>query len=130
MAILVDTDVFSMLFKGDSRGERFAALLQARTLHISFMSVAELYRWSISRNWGDARRRSLDQVLRYYTVLPYDAQLAEHWARISVHRARAGAPISCGDCWIAACATRYQLPLATNNAKDFAGIDELQLLIR
>ena len=38
-AAVVDTDVVSMLFKGDSRGERFRSHLITRLLGISFMQI-------------------------------------------------------------------------------------------
>lgn len=126
-AVLIDTDVFSFLFKRDTRGDRYLTAIHGKLLCLSFMSVAELQRWALIRNWGEPRRRSLEQVMRQYIVLAYDAEIARHWARISVSRSRAGRPIACGDCWIAACATRHKIPLVTHNARDFDGIDGLVL---
>ncbi len=42
--VLLDTDVFSVLFKGDTRGDVYAKDIQGKRLCISFMSVAELMR--------------------------------------------------------------------------------------
>lgn len=50
--LLVDTDVLSFLFRGDSRAEQFRPHLRGRALAVSFMTVAELYRWMRERNWG------------------------------------------------------------------------------
>ncbi len=127
-AVLVDTDVFSFLLKGDSRAKQYARHIEAKRGCLSFMTVAELYRWALSRGWGETRRRSLDESLRRYVVLPFDAALAEAWAATSVARARSGRPISCGDCWIAATAIRFQLPLITHNGADFAGINGLTVV--
>ncbi|MCC6492593.1 MAG: type II toxin-antitoxin system VapC family toxin [Pirellulales bacterium] len=128
-AVLIDTDVFSFLFKRDTRGDRYLPAIQGKVLCLSFMSVAELQRWALIRNWGEPRRRSLEQVMRQYVVLAYDAETARHWARISVERSRSGKPIACGDCWIAACATRHGIPLVTHNARDFDAIDGLDLVL-
>jgi hypothetical protein len=43
-AAIVDTDVVSMLFKGDSRAQRYRGHITGRLLGISFMSLAELER--------------------------------------------------------------------------------------
>jgi|SRR5882724_2259679 len=43
-AAIVDTDVVSMLFKGDTRAIAFRPLLTGRLLGISFMTLAELER--------------------------------------------------------------------------------------
>jgi len=92
------------------------------------MSLAELRRWELLRNWGSTARRRLNEALRHYTIVPFDAPLADAWAQISVHRQRLGRPIECGDCWIAATAVRHGMPLVTNNARHFADIPELTLL--
>ncbi len=127
-SVLVDTDVFSFLLKRDSRASQYAPHLEAKRGCLSFMTVAELYRWAISRAWGETRRRALDESLRRYVVLPFDAGLAEAWATISVARARSGRPISCGDCWIAATALRYGVPLVTHNGRDFTGVDGVTII--
>ena len=51
-AAIVDTDVVSMLFKGDSRAQRYRVHISGRLLGISFMTLAELERWQLERRWG------------------------------------------------------------------------------
>ena len=128
-ALLIDTDVFSFLFKGDTRADRYLPHTTGKRLCLSFMTVAELLRWALAYNWGPARRQSLDRALGRYLVLPYDAVMSETWARITVQRARAGKPISCGDGWIAASAVRHGLELLFHNGKDFLGIEGLRLTL-
>jgi hypothetical protein len=55
-AAIVDTDVVSMMFKGDSRAHNYRAHMMGRLLGISFMTLAELDRWSLDQNWGRAMR--------------------------------------------------------------------------
>jgi hypothetical protein len=43
-AAVVDTDVVSMLFKGDSRALHYRSHITGRLLGISFMTLAELER--------------------------------------------------------------------------------------
>lgn len=127
-AVLVDTDVFSFLLKGDSRRRQYESFLDKRRLCMSFMSLAELKRWALQRNWGSATRRKLEEALRHYVIVPFDATLADTWAQIAVARQRLGRPIECGDCWIAATAVRHGIPLVTHNARHYSEIPNLKIL--
>lgn len=129
-AVLLDTDVFSFFFKRDTRREFYAADIAGRQLCIAFMTVAELKRWEIERNWGESRREKLAQVLRHYVVLPYDAAMADAWAQTAVACKQAGREIECGDCWIAAAAIRHGIPLLTHNGRHFRNVPYLQLISR
>ena len=126
--VLVDTDVFSFFFRKDPLHELYIPDVLNRELFLSFQSVAELYRWTIERNWGQPRRDSLERALRFYTILPFDDQLARHWAEIVAMRKRAGTSIACGDAWIAATATRFALPLISHNGRHFTGIANLKVI--
>ena len=126
--VLVDTDVFSFMFKRDSRAGAYHRVIGARTVGLSFMTVAELRAWAILRRWGSRRVRELEEAIRRcVTVLP-DAPTVSAWATITAQRTRAGTPIGCADCWTAACAVRHGLPLVTHNSGDYEGIAGLALL--
>jgi predicted nucleic acid-binding protein len=67
---LVDTDVFSFLFKGtDTRASAYQKEIGPATLCLSFMSVAELRSWALERRWGEWRRRNLDSAIQRCLVL-------------------------------------------------------------
>jgi tRNA(fMet)-specific endonuclease VapC len=127
-AVVLDTDVFSYFFKQDTRARLYEADVRARRLCLCFQTIAEVKAWAISRNWGKVRRNALEKVLAHYLVLPYDAQMADAWARITVARRRSGRPIACGDGWIAAAALRHDIPLLTHNTAHYAEIPGLVLL--
>jgi len=61
-AVVVDTDVVSFLFKGHSSASLYTADLTGRVLVISFMTLAELERWPIQAQWGEARRNRLREL--------------------------------------------------------------------
>lgn len=126
--VVVDTDVVSYLFKGDTRAEAYRQHLQGKTLAISFMTVAELYQWAYVRNWGEQRLTRLEERLRSYVVVPYDLDLCKQWARICAERQKLGKPISVQDAWIAATAVRHGCPLVTHNSEDFASITGLTIV--
>ena len=54
--VVLDTDVWSFLFKGDSRAEQYRPYLEDNALCISFQTVAELYQWIETAGWGEKRR--------------------------------------------------------------------------
>ena len=52
-SVVLDTDVWSFLFKGDSRAEQYRPYLEDNVLCISFQTVAELYQWIETAGWGE-----------------------------------------------------------------------------
>jgi len=120
----VDTNIVSFLLKKDTRAERFKPLLRGKILYLSFVSVAELYRWALSRNWGHGRIARLEKTFKSYVVLPYDRDLAWTWARVMDACSRQGLNIPATDAWIAATACRHDLPLLTHNVQDFVAAEE------
>ncbi len=123
--LLLDTDVASFLFKRSPRADRFRPLVAGKRLVLSFMTVAELYRWTIVRNWGDRKTHQLEATLRRYVIVPYDRDLAWAWARIVAACERAGRRMPPSDAWIAATALRHDLPLVTSNIRDFEAAEQL-----
>ena len=128
-ALLVDTNIFSFLFKRDSRRDLYAEDLLGKRLCLSFVSVAELRLWAIERSWGQKRRDSLEQAVLGYTILGFDSETASRWAEVAAHQRQSGRDQKDrGDWWIAACALRHSLPLVTHNARHFVGIPRLQVI--
>ena len=127
-AAIVDTDVVSMLFKGDTRALAYRSHVAGRLLGISFMTLAELDRWSLEREWGQGRKLELAQYLTKYAVLPVRRELCAKWAEVAFAAKRKGRPIQTADAWIAASALHYQVPLITNNRDDYSAVDGLALL--
>ena len=127
-AAVVDTDVVSMLFKGDSRAQAYRPHLTGRLLGISFMTLAELERWTLERNWGEFRRAELARYLTQFAVLPASRELCALWARVSFEARKKGRPIQTADAWVAAAALHYQVPLITNNSSDYGMVDGLEIV--
>jgi tRNA(fMet)-specific endonuclease VapC len=125
MDCLVDTNVVSYFLKGDSRGDLYRQHVDGKLLCISFVSVAELYRWAVMHNWGAARIVMLQEKLESYTVVQLDDQTLWEWARIMSVK---GHPIAPGDAWIAAAAVRHGLPLVTHNRKHFENVPGLTVI--
>src|ERR1700691_2482342 len=92
-AAIVDTDVVSMLFKGDTRALAYRSHVAGRLLGISFMTLAELDRWSLEREGGQGRDLELAQYLTKYAVLPVSRELCAKWAEVAFAAKRKGRPI-------------------------------------
>ncbi len=126
--VVVDTDVLSYVFRGDTRANRYREHLNGRRLVVSFMTVAELDRWALERDWGERRRTAMAQFLRHFVIHPFDRALCRTWAQVAVEARRNGRPISCADAWQAATAVMHGIPLVTNNAADFVGVTSLTVI--
>jgi predicted nucleic acid-binding protein len=128
--IVVDTDLVSFYFKGDSRVHRYLAAWAGRRLVVSFMTIAALKLWAIIRAWGKPRIAQLEWFLnRHFVVHPADEQLCASWANIVAEARAQGRKLETADAWVAATALSVGAPLATHNSKDFAGISGLAVLI-
>ena len=127
-SVVVDTDVVSFLFKHDSHAESYRPHLTGRLLVLSFMTIAELDRWVLERNWGRTRRARMEEYLRNFIVYPFDRALCLKGAEVSDCTRRNGRSIQCADAWIAATAVVHGIPLVTHNVKDYVGIDALTVI--
>lgn len=122
---MVDTNVVSYRFKRDSRGHLYTRHLTGQNPAVSFMTVAELYRWSVRRNWGASLLATLQNDLLKYATLPLDDETAWEWARIT---SIPGRPMDAGDAWIAAAAIRHGIPLVTHNRNHFQHVSGLVVI--
>lgn len=128
MAVVVDTDVVSFLFKGDTRAELYRPHLSGHLLIISPMTRAELERWALERNWDTPRREAMRTHLRRFVLAPFDEAMCIHWAEATDTARRAGRPIGSADAWVAATALHYAVPLVTHNIGDYTGVANLALI--
>jgi predicted nucleic acid-binding protein len=86
-SVVVDTDVVSFIFKNHPIGHQYDSDLAGKTLILSFMTIAELDRWTIQSRWGEARRNWLRLYLEPFAILPYNRSLCEKWAEVTwLHR--------------------------------------------
>jgi tRNA(fMet)-specific endonuclease VapC len=127
-AVLLDTDVFSFVFKRDSRAALCRPELEGAEPCVCFQTVAELRLWALVRRWGESRRRTLDTSMARCGQFPYDDATSRHWAEITALPRRIGQPIECGDAWIAATALRHQIPLITHNSIHYQEIPGLKVI--
>jgi tRNA(fMet)-specific endonuclease VapC len=123
--IVLDTDVVSFLFKGDTRAQVYLPHLQGRQWLISFMTEAELEQWALLAKWSAKRVEWLRIFLRRVAIVPSSHDLVVKWAEAMVSARRGGRRIETADAWIAATALLYDAPLLTHNKSDYLGVTGL-----
>ena len=128
MALVVDTDVASFVFKNDTRATLYTPHLSGHMLTISFQTLAELDLWKLAAGWGERRKQQLDRYLRRFIVEHSSPVLCRRWAEVMEDGRRRGRPIATADAWNAATALLLDLPLVTHNAGDYAGVTGLTVI--
>jgi tRNA(fMet)-specific endonuclease VapC len=128
--LIVDTDIFSYWFKGDIRGEAYLPYAFDKQLALSFITVGELYYWSLSHSWGPTRVNILKQKLSEYVIISSSDLICWKFAEARLPAVKGGhhQSISYDDYWIAACALKNDCPILTNNYSHFSRIKGLKLL--
>jgi tRNA(fMet)-specific endonuclease VapC len=126
--IVVDTDVISFIFKGDTRNALYRPHLDGRLALIAAQTRAELELWSLQRDWEWRRRNDLLLYLRSFVFADADEVVSSYWASVQDTARRMGRPISCADGWIAATALAFAAPLVTHNPSDFVHVPGLTII--
>ena len=107
-AVVVDTDVVSPVFKGDTRGEKHLSAISGPDLLVSFMTEAELERWILQARWGPERILRFRTYMRRFVSVPSSRDLIVKWAEVMVGARSLGRRIEVADAWIAATALLYR----------------------
>jgi predicted nucleic acid-binding protein len=128
VAVVLDTDIVSYLYKRDTRADLYRQYLNDPPFIISFMSLAELRRWTLERNWGERRKQELEEYLSRYFVIHSKDQICAGWAEAMNSARSNGRPIASSDAWIAATTLFLDVPLVTHNGRHYSGVDGLRVV--
>lgn len=128
MSVVIDTDIISFAFKHDTRAELYRKHLSVFPYFISFMTLAEMRRWTLAQNWGSVRRIALEKELSIYVIVFADDELCSLWAEVKDSAKRNGKPIETADAWVAATALFLNVPLVTHNRTHFEGVTRLTII--
>ena len=128
--LVVDTDVVSFGFRQDTRYVSFyGPAIQSHRAVISFMTVAEMRYGALNRNWGQKKTESLHRYLsQRYVQYGVTDEMCLRWAALIHDSKQQGRVLKPADAWIAGTALELDLPLVTNNARDFQHLPHLQLI--
>jgi predicted nucleic acid-binding protein len=123
--VVVDTNVVSFLFKGDTRAALYQTHVNGRLQVIAAQTRAELELWALLNNWGQRRRTALHAYLKNFVFAEADEAICLRWAEVQDNAQKQGHPISVSDAWIAATALVHLVPLVTHNPNDFKNVPGL-----
>jgi toxin FitB len=134
--ILLDTNVLSELMrpKPSTEVQNWFGQQQNASYFVSAITRAEILLGIALLPPGKRRDSLAAAAEQMFNVdlaghtLPFDGACAAEYALIVAERTRRGRSISTEDGQIAATALNHDLPLATRNGKDFAGIHGLTIL--
>ncbi len=126
--LVVDTNIVSLIFKGDTRAALYQSHLLGEDKLISFMPLAELRLWASRKNWGERRKQELENYLSEYAVFYADNDLCTAWVQVRESSRLNGKPIDTADAWVAAVALLLNVPLVTHNRTHFEGVNNLTII--
>lgn len=122
-AVVVDTMVISALLIAHRQPEpaaNYRALIAARPIVVSFVTVTEARYGALKAGWGELRRRGLERDLSRLVVVQPDDQLmqacAELRARCEATGHGLGQKVHEADRWIAATAIRLGIGLISDDS--------------
>jgi predicted nucleic acid-binding protein len=121
--IVADTDVASTILRG-RLADPLRSRLSGHSLRITFVTLGELTKWTVLRDWGPRRLASLESWRHQVVLLPFDEAVAVRWGQVQANAQLRGRPRPVNDSAIAACCLACGLPLATFSTKDFADFAE------
>lgn len=114
--LVLDTDVASASLRG-RLVDPLRTRLAGHTWCISFVTVGELTKWTVLRDWGPRKLAGLADWRQNVVPLPYSERVAVRWGVLQARAERRGRPRPVNDTWIAACCLVRDLPLATLTSK-------------
>jgi len=127
MSFLVDTDICAAHLK--QKGIVTNRFLQySGGLHISTISLGELYAWALRGNAHPRRLQGLNEMLSDMSVLEVTRQVAESFGRLQAVLLDIGKPAPGMDLMNAAVALSHNLTLVTHNTPDYANVPGLRMV--
>lgn len=126
MSFLLDTDTCSVHLK--QPGKVTARFLQYMgQLHVSAITVAELYTWALRATAPPKRLQGVLDMINDMTFVDVNQDVARKFGELRAALLDAGQPKPQMDLLIAATAIVQGLTLITHNTKDYAAIPGLTL---
>jgi len=124
MSFLVDTDICSAHLRGE-RAVNSRFLQYTGRLHVSVVTLAELYTWVSRKSAPPRHRDALLALASDVTILDVDHDVAQKFGEIRAQLLDRGEPVAGMDLLIAATALVHELTLVTHNTRHFAEVPGL-----
>jgi predicted nucleic acid-binding protein len=127
VSFLLDTDICSAYLKGNNAvANRF--IQYGGRLHVSAVSLGELYTWGLRANASPTRLRSLLNVLPLVQLLDVDADVSRKFGELDAYLLDRGLVVTDIDLLNAATAQVHDLTVVTHNVQDFVNVPGLQVV--
>lgn len=125
--ILLDTNICIYIINQKPSGvlERFKGF-SAGEVGVSSVVAAELA-FGVEKTGSMRNKQALELFLAPLTIAPFDAACVWSYATLRAQLEKLGEPIGSLDTLIAAQALALDLPLVTNNQKEFSRVPGLKL---
>ena len=121
--VVIDTGTASLLQRREAPPWVLRHLADTR-VWLTFITVAELAKWAVMREWDESRRGRLEAWTAGRPVIPFDPRIAHLWGELTGQAKLRGRPRPQNHTWIAACCLRYGIPLVALNSADFGDFAE------
>ena len=126
MSYLLDTDICSAFIKGNR--QVWPKMMQyCGRLHVSAITAAELFAWTMRATAAPARHQALLNFLNDVTFLDVNQDVSRKFGEIRASEFDRGQFTPEMDLLIATTALVHGLTLVTHNTKDFANIHGLSI---
>ena len=126
MSFLVDTDTCSAHFKGNALvTKRF--LQYSGNLHISVITLGELYTWALRAAASPKRLQDISDLLNDVHILETTTAIARKFAEVRASLMDQGLPTPDLDLLNAATALEHNLTVVTHNSADYQNVPGLRL---
>jgi tRNA(fMet)-specific endonuclease VapC len=127
MKVMLDTDITSYIFTHRTEKVRHRFLgFSAKEVGISAITAGELV-FGFQRASSERTRRAVERALEALVVAPFDRAAADVYGAVRSALQRRGTPIGPNDMLIAAHAIALDIPLATNNLREFRRVPGLRV---
>jgi tRNA(fMet)-specific endonuclease VapC len=126
VSFALDTNTLSYFMRGEGRVAERLAAASPQQVALPAIVVYEI-NFGLRRAGRRAQLDGFARMVQATTVLDFDAECADHAARIRLQLEAAGTPIGPTDLLIAAIARRHGRTLVTHNLREFARVPELEV---
>jgi len=127
MSFLVDTDTCSAQLR-NAPGVTARFLQYGGRLHVSVVSLAELFSWALRASAPPTRLDGLLALMDDMAVLDVNSQIARKFGEIQAGLLDIGQPAPAADLLIASTALVHGLAVVTHNVQDFARVPGLTVV--
>jgi len=129
MKLLLDTNICIYIIKQQPAGVlKHFMEFQVGDIGISSITLSEL-RYGVAKSaYPEKNTKALDEFIIPLEIVSFDEQAAHAYGNIRASLEKAGTPIGSMDMLIAAHAVSLEVPLVTNNTREFTRISGLTIL--